>query len=244
MQPADTVRSAHSQDSLSALADRIREAHRAARESMANALANALVAGDALIEVRLRSPVGGWQRWSVSNCLLALSTVKLYIQLAEHRAEIQVELANDPDLSIRAARRLIAKKTPRSPKTTPPPFALLSMWKRENTDEQKRLLVFITVAGYLQLISPEMRAELERRVGGLHASGKSGVEHEKLSHMLRQALSLLRAADVPETSAAVAQCSEKAALNALRGILRFWPDLNELSIGIGLTRREKKRRAA
>jgi hypothetical protein len=244
MHPANRAQPAPSQDdTLSALADRIREAHKAARESAASALANALMAGDALIEVRLRSPVGGWQRWSVSNCLIALSTVKLYIQLAEHRAEIEVELANDPDLSIRAARRLIAKKSPRSPKTTPPPFALLSVFRRATTAEQTRLFAHVGVAGYLRLITPGMRADLERRVAGLHAGDKPGAEHEKLSMALRQALSLLRTADAPETSPAVAQSNEKATLAAMRMILRIHPDLNTLSIGVGVARREKKRAA-
>jgi hypothetical protein len=100
---------------LDALADRVRIAFHAYQAATvhqlaanANALARALDLGDALDEAQARVAPGGWQRW-VQDCGLKLSTSRLTQQLAAHRDEIEAERARVPGLSLRGARRLIAK---------------------------------------------------------------------------------------------------------------------------------------
>ena len=77
---------------------------------MANALAAALDAGDAVLELQheLQGRGIGWQSWFREWGYLPLSTAKLYAQLAAHRSDIEAERARVPELSLRAARRLIS----------------------------------------------------------------------------------------------------------------------------------------
>jgi hypothetical protein len=100
---------------LDDLAKRVRAAHKAIEEASANALSQALAAGDALIEAKNRG-VGsiGWERWVSMHCLLPLSTARLFMQLARNRPHIETALKQDPLLSLRAARRLVSK--PKEPK--------------------------------------------------------------------------------------------------------------------------------
>ena len=51
----------------------------------------------------------GWGRWLVDNCGMGVSTAELYMQLARHREKIEVEIERVGELSLRAARRFIAK---------------------------------------------------------------------------------------------------------------------------------------
>jgi hypothetical protein len=99
------------------LIKQVRDAHAAvlaagslARTSEANALASALVAGAALLEIK-EQIVGPMKRWVAKNLSrIGYSTVKLYMQLANNRAVIDAAREQNPQLSIRAARRLIAKE--------------------------------------------------------------------------------------------------------------------------------------
>jgi hypothetical protein len=76
-----------------------------------------LEAGDALIEAQSRVSTG-WKQWLRENCFLAVSTAQLYQQFARHRALIEAALEEEPDLSLRAVRRLInAAKSKSSPGT-------------------------------------------------------------------------------------------------------------------------------
>src|SRR5262249_27204266 len=88
---------------LEELAERVREAHAATQNIVANALAAIFIAGEALIAARSRVAKGKWQRWLRDCCSLPLSTGKLYVQITEHRAEIEAALKKDPCLSLRAA---------------------------------------------------------------------------------------------------------------------------------------------
>ena len=86
------------------------------RTSMANALAAAMNAGDALIAVRPKVEERGfWTKWLRENCYIAESTAKLYIQLAQHRDEIEARILDGVQLSLRAARKLISKPPPEPP---------------------------------------------------------------------------------------------------------------------------------
>jgi len=96
-------------DNLSALADRIRDEHKAARSAMCHAVAHAISAGEALIQAKAAVPPGNWHHWLRSNCELSRRTALRYIQFAGHRAEIEHKLAGEPDLSVRAAQLLVSK---------------------------------------------------------------------------------------------------------------------------------------
>jgi hypothetical protein len=102
------ISSGTKQQELTALARRIRDEHQATQRAFANALAHALNVGDALIEAQTRVATG-WSRWLRENCLMGKSTARLFIQLACHHTEIEAEISRVPGLSLRAARRLIAK---------------------------------------------------------------------------------------------------------------------------------------
>ena len=73
-------------DNLSALADRIRDEHKAARSAMCHAVTHAISAGEALIQAKAAVPPGNWHHWLRSNCELSRRTALRYIQFAGHRA--------------------------------------------------------------------------------------------------------------------------------------------------------------
>jgi hypothetical protein len=99
------------------LIKQVRDAHAAvlaaksaALESERLTLASALAAGTALIEIRglIVGTMKAWVRKNLSS--VGYSTAKLYMQLANNRAVIDAAREQNPHLSIRAARRLIAKQ--------------------------------------------------------------------------------------------------------------------------------------
>jgi hypothetical protein len=112
------------QDNLADLAERIRVELQAAKIAWNNALGHALNIGQALLAAQ---PLvsGNWKRWLRDNCALSVSTAQLYQQLARHRDEIEAEISRAPDLSLRAARRLISK-----PKSEPAPRGKRSTARR------------------------------------------------------------------------------------------------------------------
>ena len=88
----------------------VRDEIQEARKAWANALAHAMKAGDALIAVQPKVAERGitWTKWLKENCFVAVSTAKLYMQLARHRDQIEVELRSKGELSLRGARQLIS----------------------------------------------------------------------------------------------------------------------------------------
>jgi hypothetical protein len=97
-------------EKLSALAKSIRAAHTTVQFAMRHAVARALSCGDLLIQAKAAVPSGRWQRWLRTNCKLSTRTAQRYVQLAQHRAEIEDKLASWPDFSVRAAQRLVSKR--------------------------------------------------------------------------------------------------------------------------------------
>jgi hypothetical protein len=229
MQPEHSAPQAAAQETLDELAARIRDAHEAVLAGVANVLAAALDAGDAVLELQreLRDRGIGWQAWFRERGYLPLSTAKLYAQLAAHRAEIEAEIEHVGDLSLRAARRLIAK--PAKKESRPKPDLMVA-WNRAAAEELTRHLDAVTVVGLLRVISLAFRRELEGRLRKEKTEGEPE-PHYKLTMMLRTALGCVKIADDPQTSRAVALSQEKAALNALRGLARMHPDFNGLSVG-------------
>jgi hypothetical protein len=118
------------QQPLEELVARVRRAHKVVETAWANALAAALDAGDAVLALQqeLQGRGIGWQAWFREWGYLPLSTAKLYAQLAVHRDEIETARAQVPELSLRAARRLISKPQP-APETSQdePPAATTVM---------------------------------------------------------------------------------------------------------------------
>ena len=101
---------------LDRLAARIRAGLQGSKLALSNALELTLDVGDTLIAARERVIAAkvNWEEWLQENCSLGVSTAHLYVQLANHREKIKAKLKETPDLSLRAARRLIAKKARQS----------------------------------------------------------------------------------------------------------------------------------
>jgi|SRR5262245_22533953 len=172
---------------LDQLAERVRAAHQAVQMAEANALASALAAGDALIAAQNHG-VGpmGFEDWVRKNCRFGFSTAKLYTQLARGRAKIEAALRENPFLSLREARRLVAKPknqkrvseeeeegpeeeeeagTPENPVPEGPNLALTAL--NHATNEQvTAALRAKTLDWFLDVMPPEWRSELLRLVGG------------------------------------------------------------------------------
>ena len=86
----------------------VRDSHNLARESAGAALRYALDCGDGLLEGKRRRSGRQWDEWVEGDCHLNLRTGKLYVQLAQHRAEIEAAIGATPELSLRRARELIS----------------------------------------------------------------------------------------------------------------------------------------
>jgi hypothetical protein len=160
---------AEQQDGLAALADRIREEHQAIRDAACNALRHALDAGDALITAQAQVS-SGWQRWLRDNCFLSVRTAQLYVQLAQHRQDIEAEISRIPDLSLRGARRLITRsKTAggagdnksKSQETT---ASLADLWAAASPEERTGFLDEIALTDLLEVMPASWKIEIERRV--------------------------------------------------------------------------------
>jgi hypothetical protein len=95
---------------LDELAHVVRDELQDARVAWSNALGHALNAGDALIAAQPKVTELGitWKKWLKENCYVAVSTAQLYMQLARHRDQIEVELRSKGELSLRGARQLIS----------------------------------------------------------------------------------------------------------------------------------------
>jgi hypothetical protein len=88
------------EEELTRLADRIRDEHKAMRTAMCHAVAHAIRAGEALIQAKAAVPSGSWHRWLKEHCELSKRTALRYIQLAQHREEIEHKIAGEQHLSV------------------------------------------------------------------------------------------------------------------------------------------------
>lgn len=199
---------------LDELAATVRDELRAAKVALSNALDHVLNAGDALNTAQERVSTN-WKSWLRDNCLLGVSTALLYQQLARHRAEIEAEIERIGELSLRAARQLIARPKLSKKKKKPTP-ELLNAWCAASDAERTHALCEIPLREFLRVIPATWRAELSNR--GLH-NVQSGTPDTRVSKIFRSALSHIVAADQPETGKPAAQGQENSALTALRTIL-------------------------
>jgi hypothetical protein len=158
---------------LDQLARQIREHREAARRVGLTVLGHLLDAGDALNEAQKRVSTN-WKHWLRENCFLSVSTAQLYQQLARKRAEIEEKLRDDPDLSLRAARRLIGRPSPNKSTGKTSPARQESLTAAEAavviamSDESwtAALEIGLGFDRFLRVMPPAWRPLLETRAGG------------------------------------------------------------------------------
>jgi hypothetical protein len=161
-----------SEPGIDALAAAVREEFQKAQAALANGVSHSMNAGDALIAARHK--VGrGWQKWVQEACGLALSTAKLCVQLAQHRAEIEAAIRDGAELSLRGARRLITKSFGKSKKPKPVE-TLEAHWKRATTKDRTAFLDSIGVAAVLESMSADFGRDLRSRVPAPKSEQTSG----------------------------------------------------------------------
>ena len=206
---------------------------------MSNALDFALHTGDVLLAARDRIS-SGWIQWLQDECGINRKTAHLYMKLAGKREEIEKARAQIPDLSLRGAYRLIAKKPPGQLLASPPIEPVSEDSNKGTEMELSPLDALLTtmpanevaaefskrdVPWLLERLPQRWIPTLTSRVAKL-----SRVPDEpfiRASEVLRNALSAMAIADAPKTTSAVALSQEKVALAALRA-------LNFLLAGAGI----------
>jgi hypothetical protein len=154
------------------LARIIRDEIRSAQAAWCNALHHAMNAGDALIAVQPKVTEHGinWKKWLRENCLVADRTALLYMQLARHRDQIEAERQHNFELSLRAARKLISKRSGNGSAERQGSGedqgaeSLVDHWKRETVEARTALLDVVGVAGILEAMSDEFGRQLRARL--------------------------------------------------------------------------------
>jgi Protein of unknown function (DUF3102) len=96
-------------DTLEEHAAKIRKGLQDIRRTMSNALDIALAVGQRLNIAKDQVDDGKWGKWLRDDCELSRSTALLYMRLANHQGDIDAARVQLPDLSLRAARRLLTK---------------------------------------------------------------------------------------------------------------------------------------
>jgi hypothetical protein len=95
---------------LAVLAAGIRAEHEATAMALKRGLAHAMAAGELLIEAKGLLKHGQWLPWLRDHCAISDRTARLYTRLANNRVQIEGQIGNVADLSVRAAIALIAPK--------------------------------------------------------------------------------------------------------------------------------------
>src|SRR5262249_54804932 len=174
----------HRQDDLADLARQIRDHHRQIQRTLGLTLGQMLDTGDLLIAAQ-GLVQSNWKKWLRTECFLGVSTAQLYQQLARHRHAIEGELSRFRDLTLRAARRLIAAKTSKPTKATTetstaaPAPTLLELWGAASNDARRAFLEQVGVPGLLAVLSDSMKSDLAQRCFGAAASSSALSEKEK-----------------------------------------------------------------
>jgi hypothetical protein len=193
--------------------------------------------GDALTQARAQVAPGQWAKWLKANCFLSRRTAELYMQLAQHREELEKRMVELPTLSLRAAAQLIAKPKEAPKKKAPPPPkpALQAAWNKAALSERATVLGRMALADLLHILPPALRARFY--ASGKAASGEETPDSEpflKASETLRRAISLLKHPSAPNSHEAA------AALEALSRMLGGF-DIDEITI---VQRHAKAKRSA
>ena len=103
--------------------NQINAAHEAIIDSERGALRHAIAAGELLTSAKAAVGHGNWEDWLAENCHdVSPRTARLYMDLAKHDEEIEKAAEENgntvADLSIRGARKLLAKPLTEEQKAT------------------------------------------------------------------------------------------------------------------------------
>jgi hypothetical protein len=144
------------------LAVAIRRYNRIILEHQRSALRTSLDLGDALSWARARVAVRQWKAWRAEHCSeISKRRDEVCRQLAACRPIVERALADNPDLSIRDALKLIV--TPKAHSPDPKPAAL-EKWQTLSADEKREGLGADGLDALLTYMPPEWRDELADRV--------------------------------------------------------------------------------
>jgi hypothetical protein len=175
-------------DTLEEHAAKIRKGLQDIRRAMSNALDIALAIGQRLNIAKDQVDDGKWSKWLRDDCELSRSTALLYMRLANHQGDIDAARVQLPNLSLRAARRLLTKSI--KPETeeaeaeepagaggedaegAPPDHTadLLAVWEAASIAEQEKFLATIfatiTLTTAIKAMPAEWHAALRQRAAG------------------------------------------------------------------------------
>jgi hypothetical protein len=174
----------------------------------------------ALIELKKLVNHGEWGSYLRGHCELNERTAQVYMQLAEHRTEIEAKAQHAADLTLRGALKLIGKpsshdtsdKRGKSAKASTPLSSLA--WSEATADQQQHFVNAIGMDSWLEAIPKSWRPELERRVVS-HKHQKASKFNGHISAALRQALSMQKVAKDKNVSA----LGVASALNMINNLL-------------------------
>jgi len=211
---------------LEDLAGQIRTGIRDLKNSLGNALRIALDVGDALVAARERVPPGKWQKWLRENCFLAVRTANLYVELAGRRDDIEAEIDRVGEMSLRAAKRLISRKSEeeideetdekREPAEKEPDAtaALVAILDATPPAEITAALATKGLDWFLKTVMPKQWiAQLTAHVARLPRATVTPFLRE--SEVFRRALSLAAIANRADTKPETVVVNERESLTAL-----------------------------
>jgi hypothetical protein len=230
---------------LPELADLIRAMRQVEQQAGRHAWHHRLDIGDALIAAQAKVS-SGWKRWLREHCFLSVRTAMRYQQLARHRDEIEAQIDQLGELSLRTALRTISKPSVLSRPKKPTPDLIAAM--RKATDaERTAMLATFGFEPFLRIMPSDWRPKFEARI--VHLRADNGHPDLKITQVLRTALSLVKIASAPGTSPAVRVADEHEALVALEQLnallLRGGFDLNDITLKTAkMTSSKSRRRAA
>jgi Protein of unknown function (DUF3102) len=182
---------------LGALAAKVRASLREAQVAACNALHAILNAGDALITAKEQVPDGEWTKWLRANCFMSRRSALLYMQIARHRNKIEVKIKEIPDLSLRAACRLVTKAREKrieleaTPESVDHRAKLRADWQAAPRDAREAFLIEIlteiNLRPVLEAMSEEQKNALERRAfGSLKSRSKTRRERSTLERLRKR----------------------------------------------------------
>jgi hypothetical protein len=94
--------------SVKQLAKQINDEHERANRAIRDALTHAFTCGELLTQAKANLKHGDWGKWILDNCHFSDRTARLYMRLAENRAELE-KTATIADLTLSGAAGLLAE---------------------------------------------------------------------------------------------------------------------------------------
>ena len=193
--PSPVNISVNPDDTLEEHAAEIRKGLQDMRRVWSNALDIALAVGQRLNIAKDLVGDGKWSKWLRNDCEISRSSALLYMRLANHQGDIDAARVQLPNLSLRAARRLLTKSIePDAAETEAKESGevdgeeadgaaadhtadLPAAWEAASVAERRKVLAAITIPALLDLLSKEQITELKQRtLGNDRAQKKSARE--------------------------------------------------------------------